>query len=339
MDKLYFQWHITNLCNYRCKHCYQDRFDDKEDLDWQGIKKIADTIIRYALENKKRIVINITGGEPFLKKELFLLLDYLEPKTAIEKFVIITNGSLLDEQTIEKLKNCSKLKEIKFSLEAADPLTNDAIRAKGSYAKVFKAIQLLKEKTKISSILMFTAFKSNLKELPLLFNLAKEKGISGIIIERFFPLGRGRNISGELLESDDWYNLNKELLKLDNFSFNLEDLLTYRAFWIRIFPKKIELFGASCNVGKDSFCIMPNADIYPCRRFILKLGNLLENSLDEIINSEILKRIIETRKRGRCADCDIKGCSSCPALSYLLTGDWTKEDFQCWYKRDVSLSL
>ena len=339
MDKLYFQWHITNLCNYRCKHCYQDIFDETQDLDWQGIKKIVDKVIEYALENRKRIVINITGGEPFLKKELFLLLDYLELKEPIEKLAIITNGSLLDEQTIEKLKNYPKLKEIKFSLEGAEPLTNDAIRAKGSYAKVFEAIQLLKEKTKISSILMFTAFKSNIKELSLLFNLAKEKGISGIIIERFFPLGRGRKISEELLESDDWYNLNKELLKLDNFSFNLEDLLTYRAFWIKIFPKKIELFGAPCNVGKDAFCIMPNADVYPCRRFILKLGNLLENSLDEIINSEILKSIIEAKKRGRCADCDIKYCFGCPALAYLLTGDWRKEDFQCWYKKDVRLPL
>jgi len=339
MDKLYFQWHITNLCNYRCKHCYQDRFDDQEDLNWQGLKRVSDKILHYALRNRKKIVINITGGEPFLKEELFLLLDYLDSKEQIQKLVIITNGSLLDEKKIDMLKRYRKLKEIKFSLEGATALTNDIIRGRGSYEKVMRAVQLIKEKTNLSCLIMFTAFKSNIKELPLLFNLAKDKGFCGIIIERFFPLGRGKAISQELLESEDWYNLNKELLKLDNFSFNLEDLLIYRAFWIKIFPKKIEILGAPCNVGKDAFCIMPNADIYPCRRFILKLGNLLENSLDEIINSEILKRIIETRKKGRCADCDIKGCSSCPALSYLLTGDWSKEDFQCWYKRDVKLPL
>ncbi|MCM8791793.1 MAG: SPASM domain-containing protein, partial [Candidatus Omnitrophica bacterium] len=125
----------------------------------------------------------------------------------------------------------------------------------------------------------------------------------------------------------------EQILRFSNSYLSLEDLLLYRAFWIKIYSKKIEILGAPCNVGRDTFCIMPNADVYPCRRFILKLGNLLKNSLEEIVDNDLLRSIIEGGKRGRCSDCDIKGCYGCFALSYLISGDWNTEDIQCWYRR------
>ncbi|MCM8791936.1 MAG: radical SAM protein, partial [Candidatus Omnitrophica bacterium] len=209
MDKLYFQWHITNLCNFRCQHCYQDRFDDKEDLDWQRMKEVVDKIVQYAKEYKLKIVINLTGGEPFLKKEFFLLLNYLESIDQIQSLAIITNGSLLDEVRIDKLKKYYKLRQIKFSLEGAQSSINDKIRGEGSYDKVWKSIQLVKERTKILPLIMFTVLKSNLHQLPLLIELAKYRDIPGIIIERFFPLGRGKQMKEEVLKSDDWFFLNE----------------------------------------------------------------------------------------------------------------------------------
>ena len=44
-DPFYIQWHITNFCNLRCKHCYQDDFSKKSDLDGAGLKAISDNIL------------------------------------------------------------------------------------------------------------------------------------------------------------------------------------------------------------------------------------------------------------------------------------------------------
>jgi len=340
MDRIYFQWHITNLCNYRCLHCYQDNFTAEDDLDWAGLKKVADCIIQTAKKKNCKIRINLTGGEPFLKKEFFILLNYLQESPVIETLSIITNGSLINLKIIEELKKYKKIKEIKISLEGASASLNDSIRAKGSYQKVWDAIHLLKKETSFPIIIMFTVLKSNLSDLPLLLQKAKEEKICGIIIERFFPLGQGKKINFETLHISDWYKLNKMILALDNFSFNLNDLLPYRAFWIKFISAKIKVFAALCNVSKNSFCIMPNADVYPCRRFVLKLGNLLKESLSKIMESPLLKEILDYPKKGLCKDCDILGCKGCPAISYLLRNDWQAEDPQCWYRKELeSLSF
>jgi len=72
-DPFYIQWHITNFCNLRCKHCYQDDFSKKSDLDGAGLKIISDNILAALKTWDRTACIHLTGGEPLLKPELFLL--------------------------------------------------------------------------------------------------------------------------------------------------------------------------------------------------------------------------------------------------------------------------
>ncbi len=330
MNGLYFQWHITDVCNFRCRHCYQDKFDNSSELDIKGLRIVSDRIIHAADEQGAGAVINITGGEPFLKNELFELLDYLDSHKEIARLAVITNASLINPRLIRELKRIKKIDQVKISLEAGSASANDVIRADSSFTKAIEAIRLLKE-SGLSVIVMFTAMKSNLKEMKSLYELCQGLGVDGLIAERFFPMGEGANISSELLDRQDWFSLVNSLCKLTGEELIAEDMLDWRGFWVRFLKEKAELWGASCNVGEDSFCIMPNADVYPCRRFKLKLGNLLEKALPEIINSSLLADIISGRRKGRCAECDVLDCRGCPALAYLITGDYLSEDSQCWY--------
>jgi radical SAM protein with 4Fe4S-binding SPASM domain len=109
-------------------------------------------------------------------------------------------------------------------------------------------------------------------------------------------------------------------------------MYSWRAFWIKFLKRETVLLGASCNVGMDAFCIMPGADVFPCRRFVLKIGNLLDSGLEEIMHSSVLMGIINSRRKGRCSGCGILDCRGCPALSYLLSGDYLSEDTQCVYE-------
>lgn len=331
MDKFYFQWHITDACNFRCRHCYQNKFVASSELDEKGLKSVSDRIIQAAGDQNTKAVINITGGEPFLKQELFELLAYLDSSSQISQLIIITNASLINRQITKKLKGIKKLNQIKVSLDGATCASNDAIRGVGSFDKTMEAIGLLKE-SGFLVIVMFTAMKSNLKESAGLFELCRKLNLNGLIVERFFPMGEGSKIKDELLERRDWFGLVKTLLELTGVSCLQEDILSQRAFWIKFLKTKAELLGARCNVGRDSFCIMPNADVFPCRRFSLKIGNLLGSPLSEIINSPLLTDIITARRKGKCAICALLDCRGCAALSYLLTGDYLFEDSQCWYE-------
>lgn len=301
------------------------------ELDVKGLKAVADGIIQQARAQNTKAIVNITGGEPFLKKELFELLAYLDNHKEIAQLIIITNGSLIDGGRIKKLKEIKKLSQIKISLDGATASSNDAIRGVGSFDKAIDATRLLKA-SGFSVIVMFTAMKSNLGEVKGLYELCQNLKLDGLILERFFPLGEGAKLKDELLDRQDWFNLVKIVFDLTSEPYVEEEIVSQRAFWVRFLKTKVELWGASCNVGQDYFCIMPNADVYPCRRFTLGLGNLSESSLAEIIKSPLLTDIINGKREGRCAECDILDCWGCPALSYLLTGDYHSQDLQCWHK-------
>src|SRR4030042_4789713 len=118
-DPFYIQWHITNLCNLRCKHCYQDDFSKKSDLDWPGLKRVSDNLLTTLREWDKTACLHLTGGEPLLKTELFPLLSDLDQQPTVEELGIITNGLLVDREMMRRLSGFSKLKKMKFFLEGA----------------------------------------------------------------------------------------------------------------------------------------------------------------------------------------------------------------------------
>ena len=287
-DSFHIQWHITNLCNLRCKHCYQENFSKDNDLEWAGFKKISDNILATVQEWDKKACIHLTGGEPLLKPELYSLLNYLDRSPLVEELGIITNGLSFDQEWVERLSSFSKLKKIKISLDGADAETNDSIRQKRTFEKVIKNLSLFKRKDFFEIILMFTVMKRNLKSVPLFFQLSKDLNVNGFIIERFIPWGRGRERMEEVLNGKDWEELIKTLSDL--FAIEEENtLLPYQAFQVCFDGEEPELLGAPCVIGRDGLCVMPDGNVFPCRRFPISIGNLLSDSLRQIWEeSEIL---------------------------------------------------
>ena len=115
--------YFTNRCNLRCAHCLVDAggkgYENELSLkDWKSI------INKAVLLGLKRVFI--TGGEPFLRKDIFDLAEYVSIVLGLE-LVILTNGTLLDEAQITQLASLSGL-TIQVSLEAASPEVNDSVR-------------------------------------------------------------------------------------------------------------------------------------------------------------------------------------------------------------------
>jgi radical SAM protein with 4Fe4S-binding SPASM domain len=331
-DPFHIQWHITNLCNLRCQHCYQDDFSRRNDLDWSGLKRVSDNILTTIKEWDKAACIHLTGGEPLLKPELFDLLNYLDQSPVVEELGIITNGLLLDRDVVKRLPKFSKLKKIKISLDGADAETNDSIRGERTFDKVIQNIPLIRKENSFEIILMFTVMKRNFKNLPSFINLCQELSLNGFIIERFIPWGRGRERMEEVLNKEEWKELIKKLL--DFFSIEEENsFLPYQAFQISFNGEEPELLGAPCVIGVDGLCIMPNGSVFPCRRFPISIGNLLETTLKRIWEeSDILEKLREKKNiKGKCGKCEMKDCRGCRSLALALTGDSLEEDPHCSY--------
>jgi radical SAM protein with 4Fe4S-binding SPASM domain len=317
-----FQWHLTDLCNLRCKHCYQDNYDNRKDKSFDDIKKILYNLVNYFEDqNFETVSINLTGGEPFLFPHLIPLLEEIEKVQVIKDVNIITNGINLKD--INQLNRFKKLKYLKVSLEGAREKTNDFIRGEGVFKRVINNLGNIS----YPFLLMFTLAKYNYKELDLMYRLAEQVGAKGFILERFIPLGEGNKIKEMVLSYKEWYEV------VERVSFwidgEVEDLLPYKAFYIDF--EENTIWGALCNLG-ESCAIMPNGDIYPCRRFPLILGNALYDDFS-IIYEKIVKfreNFSKDKLKGKCYLCPEPDCIGCRALSYSLFGDIYAEDIQCW---------
>jgi radical SAM protein with 4Fe4S-binding SPASM domain len=340
-DPFYIQWHITNLCNLRCQHCYQEDFSKKNDLDWVGLKKISNNILTALNGWNRTASIHLTGGEPLLRPELFFLLDYLDQKSTVEELGVISNGLPLDQEVLEKLLGFSKLKKIKVSLDGADANTHDSFRQKGTFEKVIKNLSLLKREGRFEIILMFTVMKSNFRNLPALIQLCQDLGVDGLILERFIPLGRGSKMPDQTLERDQWKELVETLLEFFSMKTDEHEVLPYQAFQVIFRGDETELLGAPCIIGRDGLCIMPEGTVFPCRRFPISIGDLLKDSLKQIWEkSEILEKLRRKENlRGQCGRCELKDCRGCRSLAFALTGDYLGEDPHCPLNLRVSSSF
>jgi len=331
-DQFHIQWHITNLCNLRCKHCYQDDFSGKDDLDWSDLKKVSGDVLFSLREWDKTVCIHLTGGEPLLKPEFFLLLDDLEQESIVDELGIITNGLPIDRESMKRLSGFSKLRKIKVSLDGGDAETNDSIRQKGTFDRVMRNLALMKEEERFQIILMFTLMKRNFRSLPSLIRLCQDLGVNGLIIERFIPLGRGRESLNEVLSKEEWKGM---IRMLSDFISTDEEqsFLPYQAFQINFHDEEPELLGAPCVVGVDGLCIMPEGNVFPCRRLPISIGNLLKAPLKQIWEkSDLLEKLRRKEDlKGKCGRCEIKDCRGCRSLALALTGDYLDEDPHCWY--------
>ncbi len=343
LDEFYFQWHITEGCNLRCIHCYQELYNNRSDLSLDQLKKIENEIILALKKWKKKGRIALTGGEPFIKKDLFSLMDYLEQSKDIWKIGILTNGILVDEKISDRLKTFQKLHYVQISLDGASEETNDFIRGKGSYNKAVNSFRIL-DKKGINTRLMFTVHKRNLQEVPSLIDLAIKEKVDTLTIERFVPEGKGAEFKDLLLTKEQVHKLFQYVSHRADLEYQKGTplkILKYRTLWANINPERAEAtnvpleidLGGMCSIGIDSLTILPDGTVFPCRRLPIPIGNLKKDSIYKIwYTSNILWKIRNKNNlKGKCKGCDlIPRCSGCRAIAYSVTGDYLAEDPQCW---------
>lgn len=297
-------------------------------MPFSKLKLISDNLISSSKLWNKGLKIALTGGEPLLKPELWALVDYL--KSFNTNLNLISNGTLVSKY-ISDIKH-SGLKEFYISLDGITKESNDSIRGKGSFKKAIEGIEALKSQS-FSVVIMFTLLKRNLPEAMELFGFAKELGIDGYIIERFFPLGQGKKYLKEVVSGKELNSLYQHIFKQVGEIYVPSEMVKYRAIRVE-FDNKIQLYGAECIAGRDGLAILPDGTALPCRRFNLTVGNLLEKPLTEIFEkSEVLRKIVDKKNfKGICNEkkCKIPDCYGCRAMTLAISGDYLAPDPHCW---------
>lgn len=326
----HLQWHITERCNLRCKHCYQDPTFLKQELDTQKLIQILENFIKQIKAwglSKEMVRVSLTGGEPFMRKDFFELLKKYHENRFMFNYGILTNGTLLNKKIVKELKNL-EVNYVQVSLEGTEKI-NDYIRGKGVFKKVIQTVKLLKNEG-LNSNLSMTVSKANIKEVPKMVNLSKRLGVP-LGIRRLVPSGRAKMMKNLLLTPKEVQRLWHYVLKLrHNFGIPI-GLGCEDGMLVQDFP---QYYPGECSAGYVSFTVLPNGDVYPCRRLAVYAGNLLKQSFKAIYyDSKILRKLRNLNNiNDICYACPYyercHGGAKCIAFGYFQ--DFSAPDPQCW---------
>jgi AdoMet-dependent heme synthase len=122
--EFFIQWHLTERCNLRCRHCYQGPRRPAEMTPDEVKHEIdgADEMFQ-AWESEHGIPvfpsIHFTGGEPFLYKGLWDVVGYSKKKGY--GVALMTNGCLISREEAQKAFDL-KISDIQVSLEGPPEL-------------------------------------------------------------------------------------------------------------------------------------------------------------------------------------------------------------------------
>lgn len=320
------QWHLSEMCNLKCKHCYQEKHKPIQ-LKYVELLNILNQYKELLKKLNMKGHINLTGGEPLCCPFFFKLLDEFKKDSDLYSFSILTNGTLINDELAKKISEYNP-KYVQVSLEGGEK-TNDYIRGIGVYKKVANAIKYLKKYNIFVSI-SFTATKLNYKEFPKVVKYAEKYKVDNVWSDRFIPLGTeyDNDFTMNLAETKEYLSImemERQKLKFKNSKTNIA---MYRALQFQMTNE----YPYQCTAGISLLTVMENGDLVPCRRMPIIIGNVLNSNMyDMYINNKILKKLRQETIPDDCQKCEYselcKGGLKC--LTYAIYKNLNHKDIGC----------
>ena len=337
MEYFAFQWHITEACDQRCKHCYiyalgsHAKFKQMEPAQ---MVKVLDNIQTFCRKAERLPYLYITGGDPILHPQFWMLAGMLKERNI--PFALLGNPFHLTTENCLRLREHGCLK-YQLSLDGLEN-THDRIRRPGSYRETLAAIPALRE-AGIKVALMATVSKWNCNEIPALVDVAVENKADIFAFARYCPDADSKDTCCSPQEyrammEKCW--LKFQLYKDSSTYFSLKDhlwtLFKYERglFNPADYPDD-EIVYDGCNCGNAHFTILSDGACYACRRMESKVGNALTDDLYTLFTGPEMDKYRIYENFEKCSRCELlRFCRGCPAVAAGYHGSMYAPDPQCW---------
>ena len=332
-----FQWHITNDCDQRCKHCYIFSEENNKPIitmSYTIIEKVFQNCIRMCEKTGRKAYFILTGGDPILHPDFWKILGLFKENNI--PFGILGNPFHLNDTVCQKLHSYG-CQFYQLSLDGLKE-THDYFRKEGSYNTTLEKISCLKN-AGIHANIMTTVSKININEIPGIIDTVVEHGADLFSFARYCPTSIEKSSQ---MTPEEYHNLLEtcwerfKKYEKSNTKFNLKDhlwtLFLYEKGLFTI-PSDLEedVIYDGCNCGNSHITILPNGDVYACRRMESKVGNALDEEIYDIFFGEQMNHYRQYEKFEKCSKCELlRFCRGCPAVSYGTTHNMYSADPQCW---------
>lgn len=137
----YLLFYVTSRCNLRCSHCfYLDELNKHDEMSHDEIVKVAKSL--YPLD-----FIRMTGGEPFLRKDLPEVVNAFYTYAGVKRMGMISNGTRPEwaERAVRRTfeLNPDLALDVGISVDGLEPVHDEIRGLKGSYSTAKQTAQTL----------------------------------------------------------------------------------------------------------------------------------------------------------------------------------------------------
>ncbi len=336
-------WELTKRCNLSCLHCRAEAedFDFSGELGLDRIKKVIDHIAVIA-----KPILVLTGGEPLYRKDIFDIASYAKSREF--KVALATNGTLINEEYAEKIKN-SGIERASISLDGWDAHSHDSFRGvPGSFDDALKGARLLK-KAGVDFQFNTTITKRNVHKMDAILELAEKEGAVALHLFMLVPVGCGVEIAETDMISSEKYEEALNWFYDKSKETNMEFKATCAPHYYRIIRQRaakegrkitFETDGMSamtrgCLAGSGVCFISHSGEVQPCGYLPISAGNVLKTPFKEIWEeSELFRSLRDVKQlKGKCGDCQYRMvCGGCRARAFYSEDDYLDEEPYCVYE-------
>lgn len=313
---------ITSQCNSKCRTCfYHDKLNSDDDLTVDEIRRISESAPKFDK-------LWLSGGEPFLRKELVEIVKFFYDNNGVRVVNLPTNGllgGLIVDETARLLDACPELTvHLNFSLDGPGKL-HDANRGiPGNFSKTIATMEKARDRFKGNKRLLMNAVTVITPDAyDSLFDLGVYILNKDIVATHFYEIPRGdtRDPSIKTLTTERVKDLRRRILPLfekqaDSIFKDFTGLKKkFAKFFFLGFIKFVndlqdENYAGPCDwkmdctAGETTFVIDHNGDFRSCE-MRPPIGNLRDYgcNLSAALYSDAMKQEIAAIGGGGRANC------------------------------------
>lgn len=312
--------HITQCCNLNCVGCYS-LDSDRNRLKDPDIEQVKRAIWQLAQNGCELLVVS--GGEPFIRKDLPDILNYAKNNAKISNIQVITNGILITDEMLRRVK--PYLDGIAVSIDGYSKENPTFIRDEGIFDKVINAVKLSKNAGIHTSILP-TIHANNFNFMKEYVKLSEELNVD-ISYSLLTCSPKDEMLKEWLPTSEQLVSIAQELIEIGlDGATSVNDMPIGDGLDTR----------KSCEVGCKIVSVGADGTVYPCHMLHdrrLAMGNIFEEELRDILSCDIALtcKNLHVDNFDICNKCKHRYVcgGGCRARSFYVYGNLTSHDFYC----------
>ncbi len=307
--------HITNRCMCSCASClWKD--NESEDVSTADLKRFY-----KEASNQGFKILAITGGEPFLRKDLGELVRYAKEEAGMS-ILLFTTGHFLVKRMHEVLPWIDALM---ISVDSADPDTHDEIRGlPGLFDRMSQGVRLARQRYPRLSIQLNTCVQDGIaSEVDPLLALAADLGVRvsfDVITEQRNGVDAPSTEVG--LDLHGLQTVCADLLRRKRGGAPIVNSERYFDYFARGKP------GYRCHLPKLVMYVDGRGNVEDCLQLSRPIANITEMPLEEIME---LPRFSQLRS-------DAEACSSCNSPTMVDMSNIWERPWLLFRRSGLSLS-